>query len=121
MEYKTNRNSILRMITSGLAVINMIVITLGGDAINIADDKLYVIASCIALVVTVVVGVYKHNATSPLGCLIRDIYDTAKKYGVDKIYEVIVEALETFIDSAEEDYEEDASVEDPDEDEVLPQ
>ncbi len=73
MEYKTNRNSIIRMIASALAVINMVVVTFGGDAISIADDKIYAVASVIALVITVAVGVYKNNATRLFGGLCRTI------------------------------------------------
>lgn len=108
MNFSTNRNSIIRFITTALAVINMITVAFGGDAIAIADDKLYVIASSIALVVTVCIVAYKHNATTPLGCLTRHAYDLAKEHGADAIYEVIFDALEEF---AEEDPEDDEIVE----------
>ena len=106
MNFSTNRDSIIRGIVSGLAVINMILVAFGKEQIAFADDKMYMIASAIALVVTVFIAWYKHNSTSPLGCLIRRIYDLAKKYGVEAIYEVIITALEEFLEDADEVLEE---------------
>lgn len=105
MNFSTNRNSIIRFVTTALAVINMIVVTFGGDAVTIADDKLYVVASIIALVVTVTAVAYKHNATTPLGCLIRHAYDLAKIHGMEAIYEAIAEALVEFCEEEPEDDE----------------
>lgn len=99
MNFSTNRNSIIRFVTTALAVINMIIVAFGGDTVAIADDKLYIIASIIALVITVSVAVYKNNATTPLGCLMRDIYDLAKKHGASEIYEVLTASLVEFCES----------------------
>ena len=106
MNFSTNRDSVIRMVTTAIAVINAVLVMLGVDAISVADHTVYVIASGVALIVTVVIAVYKHNATSPLGCLIRKIYDLANKYGIEAIYEVIISALEEFLEDYEEEGEE---------------
>lgn len=97
MNFDTNRNSIIRGIVTALAVINMIIIEFGGNEIAISDSRIYLVGSALALIVTAFLAWYKHNATTPLGCLVRRMYDLAKKHGYQEIYEVVIVALEDFV------------------------
>lgn len=109
----TDKNSVIRMIVSALTSINLIVVAFGGQAITISDNVLYLIASVIAFVVTVGIAIYKNNATSKFGMLCKKIKTYVKKYGVEQIYVVVMDAL--YANFSE------PSDEDPRDDEVLPQ
>ena len=101
--------TIRRVILFLIGQLNIILVAVGANPISISDNILYIIASVIFMLVTAIHAVYKNNPTSKLGSLWRVLKDRADIYGVDEIFDDIIELMQ------------DRYPTDPADDEVLPE
>lgn len=99
-----DRATITRVILAIIGIINMIAVGFGFEAIELSDEKIYVIASAIYLVVSCAWAIYKNNPTSEFGILCQRVKEICKKYEVGEVLEKL---LETFPCDEEEEDEDD--------------
>lgn len=95
-----DRATITRVILAIIGIINMIAVGFGFEAIELSDEKIYVIASAIYLVGSCGWAIYKNNPTSEFGLACQRLKEICKKYEVGEVLEKL---LETFPCDEEDD------------------
>lgn len=104
-----DKATITRLILAVLGIVNIIVVALGHEAIELTEDKLYIISSIVYLIASCGWAIYKNNPTSEFGLACQRLKEICSKYEVGEVIEALLDKFPIEEPEDEDDESEDVN------------